>query len=538
MKTSYVRFFKCFLPVIMLLLASSACSAGVNKPAPTIAPGEAPVPTATQVASPVPTQAPADTPLQSPSPVPQATLEPGVLYQDDFTNPGSGWPSLDFDSYYNGYHEPEYYHVEVHTPNDYELVPVPGLEGLADFTAEIKVFVDPNNTAAQGDFRYGLAFRRSGKQYYAFTISPRSQQWTVIKSSPDGLEQLQAGSDSSLQGLETENTLRVDAKGTSFFFHINDRVVAQVDDSAYASGELGFFVQTFDSPKVHVHYDALTVRDLELPQPQDKQAVLYQDDFTNPDSGWQTLDFDTYFIGYHEPKYYHLEVHAPNDYELVPAPTGRDFTDFTVEATAFVEPNNTATQGDFRYGLVFRRAGKQYYAFTISPRSQKWAVLKSSPEGLVTLEEGDSAAILKPEEEGALRVDARGASFFFHINGQDVAQVNDSDYASGEIGFFLQTFDIPKVHIHYDTLVIREVEAPVYACRVLAEALNVRSGPGINYSPVSFLASDQGFEPLGVSPGGSWLRVRLESGEEGWVAFGKEFETCNVAAVDLPVASP
>jgi hypothetical protein len=537
MKIINVCLIKCYLPVILLLLASSACSSAVDKPAPATASEMVPVPTVTQAAS-APTQAPTNTPAQVPVAVPSATLEPGVIYQDDFTNTGSGWPSLDFDSYYNGYHEPEYYHVEVHTPNDYELVPVPGVEGLADFTAEIKVFVDPNNTAAQGDFRYGLAFRRSGKQYYAFTISPRSQQWAVIKSSPDGLEQLQAGSD-SLPSIETENTLRVDAKGTSFFFHINDRVVAQVDDPAYASGELGFFVQTFDSPKVHVHFDSLTVREVELPQPQEKQAVLYQDDFTNPGSGWPTLDFDTYYIGYHEPDYYHLEVHAPNDYELVPAPAGQDFTSFTVETTAFVSANNTAAQGDFRYGLVFRRAGKQYYAFAISPRSQKWAVLKSSPDGLVTLEEGASPAILKPEEEGSLRVDVRGASFFFHINGQDIAQVNDPDYASGEIGFFLQTFDSPKVHIHYDTLVIREVEAPEYACRVLAEALNVRRGPGTNYSPpIGYLASGQDFEPLGVSPDGSWLRVRLESGEEGWAAFGKEFETCNVAAVDLSVVSP
>ena len=536
MKTSEILFIRGWL-LIFVLLAGSGCNAGVVNPVPATGTGKAPVPTATQ-AAPASTQAPANTPVQVPVTGEQATLEPGVLYQDDFTNPESGWPSLDFDSYYNGYHEPEYYHVEVHVPNDYELVPAPGLQDLADFTAEVKVFVEPNNTAAQGDFRYGLAFRRSGKQYYAFTISPRNQQWTVIKSSPEGLEQLQAGSDSSLPGMETENTLRVDARGSSFFFHINDHVVAQIDDPDYARGEIGFFVQTFDSPKVHVHYDALTVRELEVPKPQESQALLYQDDFTDPNSSWQTLDFDTYFIGYHEPKYYHLEVHAPNDYELVPAPAGEDLTDFTVEATAFVVLNRSSAEGDFRYGLVFRRAGKQYYAFTIAPRSQEWAVLKSSPEGLVTLEEGTSTAIRDPEEEGELRVDARGASFFFHINGEDVAQVNDPDYSSGEIGFFLQTFDSPKVHIHYDTLVIREVEAPEHACRVVVKGLYVRSGPGINYSPAGSLVSDQSFEPLGISPDGLWLQARLESGEEGWVSYDEKFETCNVDAVDLPVVEP
>jgi len=523
---------------MVLLLGVTGCTASSANPVPTGLPEETPVSVATQPAVPAPTQPPVDTPEESPTDTPTATLEPGVIYEDDFTNPGSGWQSLDFDSYYIGYHEPEFYHVEVHAPNDYELVPVPGLEDMTDFSVESKVFVDPNNTAPDGDFRYGLVFRRNGKQYYAFTVSPRSQQWVVFKSSPSGLETLQSGTDSSLQGIETENTLRVDAKGSQFFFHLNGHVVAQVDNSDYARGEIGFFVQTFDSPKVHVHYDELTIREVQLPQPQDFQEVFYQDDFTKLDSGWQSLDFDTYFIGYHEPDYYHLEVHAPNDYELVPAPAGHDFADFTVEVTAFVEPNNTSPDGDFRYGLVFRRAGKQYYAFTISPRTQTWSVLKSSPTGLETLKEGTSSAIQDPGTEGALRVDTRGASFFFHINDQVVAQVNDVDYASGEIGFFLQTFDSPKVHIHYDTLVIRKVEAPEYSCRALARALNVRNGPGTSYSAVDYLASGQEFEPLGISPDELWLKVRLDTGQQGWVAYAAEFEDCNVAAVDLPVETP
>jgi hypothetical protein len=538
MKTRKVRTIRYWLLASVLLLVMSACSSGdVNPPADT-AVVEMPSATETQAAAPAPTQALADTSAESPTAAPPATIEPGVLYQDDFTNAASGWKSLDFDSYYIGYHEPEYYHVEVHVPNDYELVPVPDLEGQTDFTIEARVFVDPNNTDPQGDFRYGLVFRRSGKQYYAFTVSPRSQQWALLKSSPSGLEELQSGSDSSLQGIETENLLRVDAQGSSFFFHINDRAVAHLEDSTYPSGEIGLFVQTFDSPKVHVHYDALTIRDVQLPQEQDMHEVLYQDDFTKPDSGWESLDFDTYFIGYHEPEYYHLEVHEPNDYELVPAPTGQDYSDFTTEVTAFVEPNNTDPQGDFRYGLIFRRAGKQYYAFTISPRSQQWSVLKSSPTGLETLDEGTSTAIRDENTEGTLRIDARGASFFFRINDQLVSQVNDSAYDSGEIGFFLQTFDSTKVHIHYDTLVIRAVDAPEYTCRVVAKALNVRNGPGVDFSPLDFVANSQDFVPLGVSPDGLWLRVQLESGEEGWVAYAAEYESCNVAAVDLPVIEP
>jgi hypothetical protein len=146
------------------------------------------------------------------------------------------------------------------------LVTVPGKITFDDATIEEQVFIDPNNTAAEGDFRYGLAFRRSGSQFYAFTISPRTRQWFVLKSSPTAIEVLKEGTDASIQGLEAEDTLRVDAKGSTFFFHINDKLVDQVSDPDYASGEVGFFVQTFDVPHVHVHNDAITIREVDAPQ--------------------------------------------------------------------------------------------------------------------------------------------------------------------------------------------------------------------------------------------------------------------------------
>ena len=46
----------------------------------------------------------------------------------------------------------------------------------------------------------------------------------------------------------------------------------------------------------------------------------------------------------------------------------------------------------------------------------------------------------------------------FYIDGQPVTQVSDSDYASGEVGFYLETFDETMAHVHYDKLTIREVE--------------------------------------------------------------------------------
>ena len=163
------------------------------------------------------------------APADQVPAQGGVLYQDDFTDPKSGWPNnLEFGNYYIGYHEPNHYHVEVHVPHDSAVVAVPK-RSFTDFTMASKVVVAPNNTAKTGDFRYGLVFRRSGNQYYAFVVSPRTKSWSVLKSSPSGLVELKKGSSDSIQGLTAEDTLRVDVKGSTFFFHINDQAVGQVE---------------------------------------------------------------------------------------------------------------------------------------------------------------------------------------------------------------------------------------------------------------------------------------------------------------------
>ena len=54
----------------------------------------------------------------------------------------------------------------------------------------------------------------------------------------------------------------------------------------------------------------LNPRQLQSPAP--TEMCLYQDVFTNPGTGWAAAEFDNYFIGYHEPEYYHVEIKSPH----------------------------------------------------------------------------------------------------------------------------------------------------------------------------------------------------------------------------------
>jgi hypothetical protein len=476
-----------------------------------------------------------DTPAAPATATAPAATGQGVLYQDDFTNPDSGWPdNLEFGNYNIGYHEPDHYHVDVHTPHDRALVAVPG-RSFSDGTVEVQVQAEPNNTAKTGDFRYGLFFRRSGNEYYAFAVSPRTSTWYALKSSPTGLTELAKGSNDSIQGLTAPDALRVDVKGSTFFLHINDQIIGQVSDADYAGGEVGFYVETFDSPRVHAHYGTITVREAEAAPPAE-QGVLYQDDFTKPDSGWpDNLEFGNYNIGYHEPNHYHVDVHTPRDRALVAVPR-RSFSDGTIEVQVQAEPNNTAKTGDFRYGLFFRRSGNEYYAFAVSPRTSTWYALKSSPTGLTELAKGSNDSIQGLTAPDALRVDVKGSTIFFHINDQTVGQVRDADYAGGEVGFYVETFDSPRVHAHYGTITVREAEAPQLQCTVTTPALRLRLGPGTEYPIITYLYDGVRLVPVARSANGLWVEVRMEGSDQtGWIANSPELVTCSLPVDSLPL---
>jgi hypothetical protein len=268
--------------------------------------------------------------------------------------------------------------------------------------------------------------------------------------------------------------------------------------------------------------------------------VEYLDDFTDPGSGWpDNVEFGNYYIGYHEPNHYHVEVHVPHDRALVAIPK-HTFTDFTLETLVTTEPNNTAKTGDFRYGVVFRRSGNQFYAFVVSPHTKNWAVLKSSPNGVTVLQQGANAPTQGLTADDHLRIDVKGNTFFFRINDQALGSASDPEYTTGEAGFLVETIDSPRTHIHFGTTSVRDVEAPQLACTVLASALNLRRGPdNRNYTAITAVRRGAQLEPLGRDASGTWINVRVAGSDKvGWVFAFPAYISCNLAIDDLAVTTP
>jgi uncharacterized protein YraI len=71
--------------------------------------------------------------------------------------------------------------------------------------------------------------------------------------------------------------------------------------------------------------------------------------------------------------------------------------------------------------------------------------------------------------------------------------------------------------------------------RTTGGGLRMRSGPGTTYEVLTFLAEGQEVDVLGRDETGEWLKISLDSGEEGWVAA--EFVDVGVDVEALPIVS-
>jgi hypothetical protein len=184
----------------------------------------------------------------------------GILFQDNFTDPKSGWPSANRPDGSFGYQDPTFYFLELTAP-DNNLTVFQNLN-LVDFTAETKLSVNYSDTLS-GDFRAGLAFRRSGDNFYAFTVSPNTRTWQVLKYTAGDVEVLAKGRHSTIHDAVQVFSLRVVARERTFAFYINNEFAVEVADADYRSGNVGFVLETLDETGARIIFDSLAIEEIE-----------------------------------------------------------------------------------------------------------------------------------------------------------------------------------------------------------------------------------------------------------------------------------
>lgn len=189
------------------------------------------------------------------------TVGDRLLYQDDFRDPASGWDAWD-----NGGTSGKYvdggYRLAVNLENYMAWSHPADTKELGDFAIE----VDARQVEGSLDSTFGPIVRvqTEEEQYYWFQISGDGYYSVELKEEGEWvlLHEWEASSAIN-QGLDATNRIRVICYGDGFGFYVNGTHLADVIDDTLRAGIIGLATGAYTEPPVVVHFDNLSVYELQ-----------------------------------------------------------------------------------------------------------------------------------------------------------------------------------------------------------------------------------------------------------------------------------
>ena len=176
--------------------------------------------------------------------------------------------------------------------------------------------------------------------------------------------------------------------------------------------------------------------------------VLYQDDFSSPNSGWDEFEGDNGSTFYADGAY-HIQVDTEKYYVWGNASQEFDDTIITVQAQP-VKP-----VGDADFGVICRyRDTDNFYALEISEDGY-YAIWKQENGEFVSIVEW-SASDAIPTDGSPVTIQAActGDTLILAVNDTVLAEAQDSAFSHGDIGLLAGTWDTGGVEIRFDNLTV------------------------------------------------------------------------------------
>jgi len=187
-------------------------------------------------------------------------------------------------------------------------------------------------------------------------------------------------------------------------------------------------------------------------QPVQTGAVLFQDDFSDPSSGWNQVSTDTGSTEYDDGVYRILVNESNTDIWSKP---GQSFEDAVIEVEAF----KVGGVRDNRFGVICRAASEDtFYTFIISSDGY-YGIGKVKGEFYELI---GTDALLPSEviEKGSainrIRAECIGDRLSLYVNGIRIGEVNDSELVSGDVGLIAGTYNEPGTDIRFDNFIVRQ----------------------------------------------------------------------------------
>lgn len=175
-------------------------------------------------------------------------------------------------------------------------------------------------------------------------------------------------------------------------------------------------------------------------------SVLFQDDFSNPSSGWDRVDSNEGITDYAQ-GYYRIYVNI-KDSDIWSNPH-LNFTDTRVEVEA------TKVSGDENniFGLLCRYKDHENFYFLVVSSDGYYGIgkVKNGTQSLIGMENMLSTdQVIQGNAANHLRADCVKDTLALYVNGQKLSEQTDGELTSGDVGLFAGAFDTPGTDIHFD----------------------------------------------------------------------------------------
>jgi len=182
-------------------------------------------------------------------------------------------------------------------------------------------------------------------------------------------------------------------------------------------------------------------------------TVLFQDDFSNPDSNWDRVNASEGQTDYLN-GVYRIYVGAVNT-DVWANPGGLDFTNVHIEVDA-----SKAGGGDNNvFGLICRyRDERNFYFLVVSSDGYQGIgrVKDGKQELLGSQYMTPTDKLLPGEASNRLGADCVGDRLALYANGERIGEVTAQDFSSGNVGLIAGSIDSAGVDIHFDNFIVTQ----------------------------------------------------------------------------------
>jgi hypothetical protein len=180
------------------------------------------------------------------------------------------------------------------------------------------------------------------------------------------------------------------------------------------------------------------------------QTILFEDDFSDPESGWDVYSDEDVTIGYKDGGY---SITGNKTNWCFWSTIYRKLSDITIDVDA---QKIAGSDGD-EYGVMCRYKDEDnFYIFTIASNgyyaSGKFIDGKWSSLGEQEWEFND--VIHTEAGSNHLKLTCAYNNFTLEVNGSVLVNVTDPDIRAGDVGLYVCAYDTPGVEVLFDNFIV------------------------------------------------------------------------------------